>query len=317
MDGTALEIHDLQKSFRRTEVLHSVDLAVPTDSIFGFLGPNGAGKSTTLKIIMGLQRPSGGRALVFGEDVTRHGAAARARIGFLPQDARFHPYRTCRDVLSYVAHLYPGRRPRRELRTRIDELLDLVGMGDKVHRRAGNLSGGEAPRLGSAQALVTDPDLLILDEPAASLDPQGRHDVLTILEGLRGRTTVFYSTHILDDVQRVSDAVAVLSEGEVIAQGPIDELLETPTSAWTVRLNGSTEAARTRLSEEPWIADIRVHPRGQQELWTVRVSDDAAASQRMLPLLVAEDSVDVVEFHPSERTLEDAYLDIVGANHGP
>ena len=316
MDGTALEIHDLQKKFGRTEVLHSVDLAVSTDSIFGFLGPNGAGKSTTLKIIMGLLRPSGGRALVFGEDVARHGTAARARIGFLPQHAHFHPYRTCRDVLSYVAHLYPGRRSRRELRTRIDELLELVGMGDKAHRRAGTLSGGEALRLGIAQALVSDPDLLILDEPAASLDPQGRHDVHTILEGLRGRTTVFYSTHILDDVQRVSDSVAILAQGEVIAQGPIDELLQTPTSAWTVRVNGSTEAARARLCEEAWLADIRVHPRGLQELWTVRVSDDTAAAERMLPLLVAEEDIDVVEFHPSERTLEDAYLDIVGANHG-
>ncbi len=316
MDGTALEIHDLQKKFGRTEVLHSVDLAVPADSIFGFLGPNGAGKSTTLKIITGLLRPSGGRALVFGEDVARHGTAARARIGFLPQHAHFHPYRTCRDVLCYVAHLYPGRRSRRELHTRIDELLELVGMGDKARRRAGTLSGGEAQRLGIAQALVSDPDLLILDEPAASLDPQGRHDVLTILEGLRGRTTVFYSTHILDDVQRVSDSVAILTQGEVIAQGPIDELIETPTSAWTVRVNGPTEAAQARLCEEPWLADIRVHPRGVQELWTVRVSDDMAARERMLPLLVAEEDIDVVEFHPSERTLEDAYLDIVGANHG-
>ncbi len=316
MNDTALQIHDLQKHFGRTQVLHSVDLSVPTDSIYGFLGPNGAGKSTTLKIIMGLLRPSGGRAVVFGEDVARHGAAARARIGFLPQHSRFHPYRTCRDVLSYVAHLYPGRRSHRELRARADELLDLVGMGDKANRRAGTLSGGEAQRLGIAQALVSDPDLLILDEPAASLDPQGRHDVLTILEGLRGRTTVFYSTHILDDVQRVSDSVAILTGGEVIAQGPIDELLETPTSAWTVRVQGSTEAARARLSAEPWIADIRVRPRGHQVVWTVRASDETAAEARMLPLLVAEDAVDIVEFHPSERTLEDAYLDIVGANSG-
>lgn len=315
MPTPALEIHDLQKHFGRTEVLRSVDLIVPTDSIFGFLGPNGAGKSTTLNIVMGLLRPSGGRSLVFGEDVVHHGNAARARIGFLPQHARFHPYRTCRDVLIYVANLYPGHPSRRELNTRIDQLLDQVGMADKAHRRAGNLSGGENQRLGIAQALVSNPDLLILDEPAASLDPQGRHDVLSILDGLRGRTTVFYSTHILADVQRVSDYVAILAGGEVVAQGPIDGLLETPTSAWTVRLNGAAEGARSRLAAEAWVTKVRTHPRGDQQLWTVQVSDDEAARTRMLPLLMEHEEIDVVEFHPSERTLEDAYLDIVGANN--
>ena len=315
MDELAVELHDLQKHFGRTTVLRSVDLSVPTDSIYGFLGPNGAGKSTTLKIIMGLLRPSGGRALVFGDDCHRHGVAARARIGYLPQHTRFHPYRTCRDVLVYVAHLYPGRQPRRALHERVDELLDLVGMEDKAHRRAGKLSGGEAQRLGIAQALVSDPDLLILDEPAASLDPQGRHDVLTILENLRGRTTVFYSTHILDDVQRVSDTVAILTDGEVIAQGPIEELLATSTSSWTVRLNGSTETARRLIAAEPWVTEIVAQQRGDQQLFTIRVDDDAAAGQQLLPLLVRDDSYDVVEFHPNERTLEDAYLDIVGSNN--
>jgi ABC-2 type transport system ATP-binding protein len=314
MTENALELHDLQKHFGRHEVLRSVDLAVPTGSIFGFLGPNGAGKTTTLKIVMGLVRPSGGRALVFGQDVARHGPAARARIGFLPQHARFHPYRTCRDVLDFVAHLSPGHRSRRELRARIDELLELVDLADKADRPAGRLSGGEAQRLGIAQALVSEPDLVILDEPAASLDPQGRHDVLTILEGLRERTTVFYSTHILEDVQRVSDSVAILAHGAVVASGPIHQLLDTPTSAWTIRMNGATEDARTSLAAEPWVSGIRTHTRGEQQVWTVEATDDETARTRMLPLLVARDELDVVEFHPSERTLEDAYLDIVGAN---
>ena len=104
--------------------------------------------------------------------------------------------------------------------------------------------------------------------------------MLTLLESLRGRTTVFYSTHILDDVQRVSDSVAILTEGRVVAQGPIDELLATPTSAWTVRLNGDTDAVHRRVSDEPWVADIVNRPRGASELWTVRVSDDTAARER-------------------------------------
>ncbi len=316
MTDLALEIHDLHKHFGRTEVLTSVDLTVPINSIYGFLGPNGAGKSTTMKIVMGLLRPSGGRAMVFGEDVSRDGVRARARIGYLPQHNRFHSYRTCHDVVTYVAHLYPGRRSRNELRTRADELLELVGLGDKANRRAGKLSGGEAQRLGIAQALVAEPDLLILDEPAASLDPLGRRDVLTLLENLRGQTTVFYSTHILEDVQRVSDSVAILAQGRVVAQGPIERLLSSADTSWTVRFSGQTGAAERDLAAEPWVTEIVAHRRGEQDLWTVRVNDDAAADERMLPLLVRHDECDVVEFHPSDKTLEDAYLSIVGANSG-
>jgi len=314
MTDLALEIHDLHKRFGRAHVLHSVDLSVPADSIYGFLGPNGAGKSTTMKIVMGLLRPSGGRALVFGEDVHRDGVRARARIGYLPQHNRFHSYRSCRDVVSYVAHLYPGRRSHRELRLRVDELLELVGLGDKMTRKAGKLSGGEAQRLGIAQALVTEPDLLILDEPAASLDPLGRRDVLTLLENLRGQATVFYSTHILEDVQRVSDSVAVLADGRVVAQGPIDQLLQAADTSWTVRIVGDTTAAERNLAAEPWVTEIEAHQRGEHDLWTVRVNDDSAADERLLPLLVGHDECDVIEFHPSDKTLEEAYLSIVGAN---
>jgi ABC-2 type transport system ATP-binding protein len=315
MSEPALEIHDLHKDFGRTRALRSVDLTVPTDSIYGFLGPNGAGKSTTMKIVMGLVRPSGGRALVYGADVRRRGIEARRHIGYLPQQTRFHPYRTCRQVLTYVAHLYPGHRRRRVLRDRIDELLDAVGLSDKANRRAGHLSGGEAQRLGIAQALVSEPALLILDEPAAALDPQGRRDVLSLIDGLRGRVTIFYSTHILDDVQRVSDSVAILTDGRVVAQGSIDQLLAVTGAEWTVRLTGETDATRRRILAEPWVVDVQDRRRDSQHLWTVRVDDAATAEERLLPLLVSDDACGVAEFHASERRLEDAYLEIVGANH--
>jgi len=315
MTTPALEIHDLNKSFGRTEVLHSIDLTVPEGSICGFLGPNGAGKSTTMKIVMGLLRPSGGRALVFGKDVRRDGVGARAQIGYLPQHTRFHPYRSCRQILSYVAHLYPGRRPSSELRELIDEKIDAVGLADKANRRAGALSGGEAQRLGLAQALIAEPALLILDEPVASLDPHGRQQVLGLLDGLRGRTTVFYSTHILEDVQRVSDSVAILSNGRVAAQGPIDDLIKAPTGGWTVRIAGQVATAREHLEAQPWVSSLTTRLRGEHEHWTVDVTDDGTAAELMLPLLLSDERCDVMEFHRAERTLEDAYLEVVEASH--
>jgi ABC-2 type transport system ATP-binding protein len=202
------------------------------------------------------------------------------------------------------------------LRQLIDQTLDAVGLADKANRRAGALSGGEAQRLGLAQALVAEPALLILDEPAASLDPQGRQQVLGLLAGLRGDTTVFYSTHILEDVQRVSDSVAILANGRVAAQGPIDELLEATTGGWTIRIAGQMATARERLEAQPWVTSLTARLRGDQELWTVDVSDDSVAAEHMLPLLLSNDSCDVMEFHRAERTLEDAYLEVVEANHG-
>jgi len=311
MKDLALEVRGLHKSFGGTEVLRGLDLGVPRHSIYGFLGPNGAGKSTTMKIIMGLVRPSGGQASVFGRDVRRDGPAARALIGYLPQHARFHPYRTCRQVLEYVAALYPGREPRGDLRYRIDELLGSVGLGDFADRRTRGLSGGEAQRLGLAQALVPRPDLLILDEPSAALDPQGRRDILEIIDSLRGRVTIFYSTHILDDVQRVSDSVAVISRGRVVADGPISDLLSGRGSIWRITTTGAGDSTRDRLAAEVWVEDVDLRARGDNQIWSVRLSNDEA-SDRLLGVLLADDSIDIAEFHPSDHALEDAYLAVVG-----
>ncbi len=312
MSESALQVRGLEKHFGQTQVLHGVDLDVAPASICGFLGPNGAGKSTTMKILMGLLRPSDGEAWVFGRNVGDDGPAARALIGYLPQHPHFHPYRTCREVLEYVLWLHPGRVTARERRRRIDELLGALGLALLADRRTRNLSGGEAQRLGIAQALVAQPHLLMLDEPAAALDPEGRRDVLELLEGLRGQTTVFYSTHILDDVQRVSDSVVIISNGRVVSQGPIDDLLAFEHSMWTVRVHGQADAARDRLAGEPWVAAIDSRRRGDSDIWTVHVTDDDAARDRMASVLVTERECDVVELHPSDRTLEDAYLSIVG-----
>ncbi|NNC81654.1 MAG: ABC transporter ATP-binding protein [Acidimicrobiales bacterium] len=314
MTDLALQTHELRKHFGSTQVLRSVDLAIPRHSIYGFLGPNGAGKSTTMKTVMGLLRPSGGSIEVFGRDTRRYGPSARAHIGYLPQHPRFHPYRTCRQTLLFVAALYPGHRDRRELRDHADELLDAVGLSDLANRRTHGLSGGESQRLGLAQALIAEPELLILDEPAAALDPEGRHDVLEIIEGLRGRTTVFYSTHILEDVQRVSDRVAMISNGRIVADGPLTDLLSGDDSSWTIRTLGSSEAVQARLSSEPWVSSVDVSRRRDSDVWTVRLAAGAPEEQ-LLPTILADNQLAIAEFHPSDHTLEDAYLAIVGHNN--
>src|SRR5512136_2013151 len=219
-----IETHGLSKAYNGTQALKPLDLQVQPNSICGFLGPNGAGKTTTIKLLLGLAQPTGGSALVFGKDIEKENDEIRRRVGYLSQDPRYYEYMTARETLRFVAgFFYEGSRA--GIESRIAETLDLVGLADKADRAIKGFSGGERQRLGIAQAQVNYPDLLILDEPAASLDPMGRRDVLEVMERLRKYTTIFYCTHILDDVQRVSDTVAILNHGELVAHGPIEELL--------------------------------------------------------------------------------------------
>ena len=315
MTVSAIEIRQLKKRYRKVEALRGLDLTVDQGSVCGFLGPNGAGKTTTMKILMGLIRSSSGWAAVMGNDVRDAGLPARERIGYLPQDPVFPPSQTVRGVVASVARLYPGHPHGSALRRRVDDLIDRVGMTDKSRRRVRGLSGGERQRLGVAQALVGEPELVILDEPSAGLDPMGRRDMLSLIEEVSSQATVFYSTHILDDVERISDTVVMISKGRAVAQGSLDEILTVSESDYAVRLRGDTAGIHDRLIAESWVGEIDIRRRTETEDWRIRLTDDSVAD-RLAPLLASDDDCDVIEFHLSDRRLEDAYLDLVGADDG-
>jgi ABC-2 type transport system ATP-binding protein len=222
---SAISTNGLTKHYKGVAALTDLDLEVPAGSIFGFLGPNGAGKTTALKILAGLARPTSGGAAVNGVPVTPQGAHRR-EIGYLAQDPRFYGWMTGRETLRYVGRYY-GPDAGRE--ARIDELLARVGIADAADRRTSTYSGGMRQRLGIAEALVGEPAVILLDEPVSALDPIGRKDVLDLMRSLKGETTVFYSTHILDDVERVSDHVAILDRGRLVTTAPTHELLASST----------------------------------------------------------------------------------------
>jgi ABC-2 type transport system ATP-binding protein len=316
MTTPAIEIRQLSKRYGKVDALRGLDLEVPEGSICGFLGPNGAGKTTTMKILMGLIRPSGGYAAVLGNDMRSHGLVARSRIGYLPQDPVFPPNHTVRGVVSYVARLYPGHLRGRALRRHVDELLDRVGMADKARRRVHGLSGGERQRLGVAQALISSPGLVMMDEPSAGLDPIGRRDMLDLISEIGGNTTVFYSTHILDDAERVSDTVVMINAGRAVAQGSLDSILAVSDLDYTVHLRGDTRETLDRVSAEPWVVGVETQHKGEFERWRVRVSDEATATDRLVPTLLLDDRCDIIEFHLSDRRLEEAYLEVMGADNG-
>jgi len=196
---------NLTKSYNGVLALKNLNLTVNKHSIFGFLGPNGAGKSTTIKLLMGLIQPTAGSGKIFGYDIKDESMKIRARIGYLQQEPSFYDHLTAREVLEFTARFFFSA-PKKGLNKRVSEVLELVSLLDKSDRPIKGYSTGEKRRLGIAQATINYPDLLILDEPAASLDPIGRQDVLKIMSKLRDYTTIFYSTHILE-FQRNSSLV--------------------------------------------------------------------------------------------------------------
>jgi len=301
----------LTKRFGEIEAVAALDLTVARNSILGFLGPNGAGKTTTMKMLLGLLWPSAGGATVFGLDIERDSEEIRSRIGYLPQLPRFYEHLTARQTLRFAARFF-YRGPAAAIEARVTEMLELVGLADRADRPVKGFSGGELQRLGIAQAQVNEPELLILDEPAASLDPLGRRDVLAILERLRATTTVIYSTHILDDVQRVSDTVAILNRGRLVSHGPIEQILAGGSgSAYLLTVLGDGERARQALATLPWVTDVVVSLETGRAVFTVGVNDTDAAERELLRTVLADPQLVVTDFRRRAAGLEEVFIGLV------
>lgn len=324
-DSLVIETHNLTKTYKGVQALKGLNLAVPQHSIFGFLGPNGAGKTTTMKLLLGLIRPTSGGGTVFGQDIVRDSVAIRSRVGYLPQQPRFGDRMSAREALDFTAHFFFSG-PQSKIEARIDEMLELVGLQDKADRPVNGFSGGERQRLGLALAQVNYPDLLILDEPASALDPIGRHEVLEVMERLRAHTTIFYSTHILNDVQQVSDAVAILNRGQLVAQGPIETLLAgSGGPVYTLSLKGDgapTALALARIRALSWVSGVRETAHNGHVTWEISVSDEQAAETQLLGSVLAGEApggpaLTVVEFSRKKAELEEIFMSVIeGGQNG-
>lgn len=216
-----LKIEGLKKAFGSSEVIKGIDLSVTEGKIFGFIGQNGAGKTTTMKMILGLLEKDQGEIYVCGEPVKYGETRTNRYIGYLPDVPEFYSYMTPMEYLSLCGEITGMEKEK--IKKRSEELLSLVGL-PMNKKRIGAFSRGMKQRLGIAQALLHEPKLLICDEPTSALDPMGRMEILRILQSVKGKTTVIFSTHILSDVERICDEVAVLHGGHLVLQGPLEEI---------------------------------------------------------------------------------------------
>jgi ABC-2 type transport system ATP-binding protein len=306
----AISMDGLTKRYAGVQALTDLTLDVPAGTVFGFLGPNGAGKTTALKVLAGLARATAGSATINGVPVSAAGDHRR-QLGYLAQDPRFYGWMTGRETLRYVSS-FRGIGADRE--QRIGDLLGRVGIADAADRRTSTYSGGMRQRLGIAQALVGRPAVILLDEPVSALDPIGRKDVLDLMRELKGETTVFYSTHILDDVQRVSDHVAILDHGRLVKAAPTRVLLNSFTAnTLRVVLGGAEDATEGRLREIPGVSSVTVASRtGVETAYDVVTEGGASASvQREVTRFAVDAGLTLISNAEETLDLETVFLRLI------
>jgi ABC-2 type transport system ATP-binding protein len=307
---SAISMHGLTKHYPGVQALTDLTLEVPGGTVFGFLGPNGAGKTTALKVLAGLARATSGEATVAGLPVSAAGEHRRS-LGYLAQDPRFYGWMTGRETLRHVAR-FRGVGTDRE--TRIDALLERVGIAEAADRRTSTYSGGMRQRLGIAQALVGRPAVILLDEPVSALDPIGRKDVLDLMRELKGETTVFYSTHILADVQRVSDHVAILDGGRLVKAAPTHELLNSFTrDTLRVVLGGATAATGEAIGALTGVTAVTLVSReGDEITYDVTTGSGGTADvQRTITRFAVDAGLTLISNSEETLDLETVFLRLI------
>jgi ABC-2 type transport system ATP-binding protein len=305
----AIVTEGLVKDFNKVRAVDGLNLTVAEGAIFGFLGPNGAGKTTTIRMLTGMARPTAGSAQVAGVDLGQDGKV-RARIGYLPEEPAFYTWMTPLEYLDHVGRLFglPGA----ERKARGRALLEQVGLGEVGKRRIRGFSRGMRQRLGLAQALVNRPAVLFLDEPVSALDPGGRKEVLDLIAGLRGECTVFMSSHILADIERVCDTVGIIDHGRVVVEANQAELLNRYTiPAFALECEPGSEIAfaawATQLKRFEWTTGVVV----EGALARVTVKDVAAARSALLNEAAAS-GLPLRRYEVVTPSLEDIFLRLVG-----
>ena len=310
----AIRCENLTKRFGAFTAVDDLSLTIEEGASFGFLGPNGAGKTTTLRLFTGLTNPSQGRMWVGGEDVSGQPLDLRSQVGYLPESPAFYGWMTGREFLEFTADLYGI--PRGRARSRAAELLKEVDLVEAADRKVRGYSRGMQQRLGLAQALVHYPRVLFLDEPASALDPMGRRDMLETINSLRGRTTVFISSHILADVERICDRVAIVNRGKLVALGSIDDLRrQQGSSVFLVQVEEDPAELVSRISRASWVSSVESASTEQLHALRVEASDlDTAKTQ--LPRLVYESGLTMLKYELMSASLEDVFMDVVGTGGG-
>jgi len=300
-----VSLESLKKTYGSIKALDGVSLRIKK-GVFGFLGPNGAGKTTTIKILLGLVKPTEGSATVLGYDCARQSMEIRSKVGYLSEDPRFYEYMSGRAFLKFVARLRGMSKETAE--REVDELLKRVELAKDGKRRIKEYSQGMKQRLGMAQALIGNPEMLILDEPTSNLDPLGREEVLNIVREVgKSGTSVFLSSHVLGEVERVCENLALLVKGKVVLEGPLNDVKHRFSSAhYKVKTNDNHQLQRL-LKDKPFIKEVW----REEDDCLVVVPSDPLVFRRELPKLVVEAGQELHHMEEVIPSLQEIFVSVV------
>lgn len=308
---TAIEATDLVKEYDDVRALDGLTLSVERGEFFGLLGPNGAGKTTFINTLVGLVRKTGGEVTVFGHDIEEEYREVRNSIGLAPQEFNVDRFFPIREVLMHKAGYHGVSEA--EAKRRADEALELVGIYDKRHTRFDWLSGGMKRRLLLARAIVTDPDLLILDEPTAGVDVQLRHDLWGIINRLNDEgTTILLTTHYIEEAERLCDRVAIMDNGRKVTVATPEELMERGSDTITVELRDPPASAPRLDGAVPEIEDVRL----EHDRLVVRVEGSGGRVAPRLLNALEDRSHEITDIEISRTSLEEIFVELTEGQRG-
>lgn len=300
-----IEVKDLTKDYGPRRAIDHLNFSINKGDVVGFLGPNGAGKSTTMKIITGFMAPSSGQASVAGFDVFENPLEVKKRIGYLPETPPVYGDMYVRDYLEYVAALKAV--PKEKNQTFVNNAIEKTNLGDVQKRLIHHLSKGFKQRVGIAQALVSDPEVLILDEPTVGLDPKQVAEIRDLIKALKGQHTIILSTHILPEVQATCEKIIIINKGKIVAQDSIQSLasMEKGQSRLQVRLRKDVSDMKTLLAAIPQI--ISIEEGASHKEWQIALQGGDDVVDAVSSCLVSH-GLGLVELSPSKFDLEDVFI---------
>jgi len=313
MGEWAIQTIGLCKNFGNFAALKELNLEIPPNSVYGFLGPNGSGKTTTIRLLTGLSNPTSGRALIMGYDSSNRSLSARRLIGYLPDVPSFHKYMTGMEYLVFCGEL--SGFTFNEAKAQASKQLERTNLHDAAGRKTSTYSRGMKQRLGLAAAMVGDPKVLFLDEPVSALDPIGRAEVLAIVRQLKEIKTIFLSTHILTDVERICDKVGIIDHGRMIVSDTVNNLKNRyAQNRFLLRFAQDPADILQQIKAQPWCEHAVVNRNNEGQIIMIVKAKNMAAAQQNLPLLAAQKGNTLIRYEIVEPSLEEIFIDLAGVN---
>jgi ABC-2 type transport system ATP-binding protein len=316
--GDALKLVNLTKQFKNgVTAVDKLNLTVPHGSVYGFLGRNGAGKTTALKLITGLSRPTSGEVYIYDKQIEFGKPASFSRVGYLPDVPEYYSFMTAREFLFFCGRLH--RMSEDEIKTRIKEIFELINFDVKrLKNKISGFSRGMKQKLGIASALLHSPDLIMLDEPTSALDPIGRKETINIIDSLRKKYTVIFSTHILTDVERICDRIALIEKGALILDGSVNEIKSRNSGLKeTLRIevlnpgdNENIEKFLRELNNIDFLSDINFEPgKGETANISLKTVDKQKAGEE-IPKVIYNNNLPLFKFEFESANLEDIFVSV-------